>query len=252
MKSMRSHLRNFLLGLVGLLLLATAAYPIGLPFRPGQATAVATATATVTIGGTTFVSGDTVAVTFTNTGIPGFPITVTYTLGGGESVTTIATGLKNLINGSAPLAAAGITALSSAGVITVSQTSAVTTATTISSGGVTGTGNETVTLSPVSGILAAVTGAATMNQDAGTITSDYLTVAAGATYTLTVGCDSVTSNSVVQVTMSFGTNTTGDPTLNTVAVGQTPGQASFVIVVTNRHASVALNGTLKFAFVVFN
>jgi hypothetical protein len=98
----------------------------------------------------------------------------------------------------------------------------------------------------------AVSGAASLNQDAGTITSESLTTAAAGTYTLTVGCDLVTSNSVVQVSLSNGSNSAGDPTLNTVAVGQTPGQASFVCVVTNRHATNALNGTLKFAFVVFN
>jgi hypothetical protein len=94
----------------------------------------------------------------------------------------------------------------------------------------------------------AVSGAASLNQDAGTITSESLTTAAGLTYTLTVGCDAVTINSVVQVELYPGTNSAGDPTLNSV----TPLNGSFVCVVSNRHATNALNGTLKFGFVVFN
>jgi hypothetical protein len=102
------------------------------------------------------------------------------------------------------------------------------------------------------GTAIAVSGAAALNQDAGTVTSESLTTAAGATYTLTVGCDSVTSNSVVQVSLSNGTNSAGDPTIGTITPTQTPGGGAFVVVVTNRHATNALNGTLKIAFVVFN
>jgi hypothetical protein len=98
----------------------------------------------------------------------------------------------------------------------------------------------------------AVSGAASLNQDAGTITSESLTTVAGATYTLTVGCNAVTSNSVIQASLSNGTNSAGDPAISTITPTQTPGGAAFVVVVTNRHATNALNGTLKIAFVVFN
>jgi hypothetical protein len=209
----------------------------------------ASATGTVTIGGTSFVSLDTVALTFTNSSVTGLPVTVTYTLGGAETLTTIGTGLKNLINASAPLAAVGITATNVAGVISINQAGVPAGATTVSSGGVTGTGNETVTLSaPSTGVLNAVSGTATLNQSSGVITTEVLTTIAGATYTLTVGCPQAQPKSVVQASLGLGTNSTGDPTLNTV----TPGTGVLTFVITNRHASAVLNGTLKVAFSVFN
>ena len=51
-----------------------------------------------TIAGAVFTAADTVSLLFVNSSVPGFPVLVIYTLGAGESATTIATGLKNLIN----------------------------------------------------------------------------------------------------------------------------------------------------------
>ena len=116
-------------------------------------TAVASATATATIAGGAFNNGDTVALTFLNTSVTGFPVTVTYTLGAGESATTVATGLKNLINANATLSAGNLTAASALGVITISQQGAIGNSTTVQST-ITGTGSETVTFNPTSGILA--------------------------------------------------------------------------------------------------
>ena len=109
------------------------------------------ASITATIGGTVFHTGDTVALTFNNTQIAGFPITVTYTLGAGESTTTIATGLKNLINANSTLANVNITATSAAAVVTISQAGAVIGQVTALTDAITGTGNETVAFNPLSG-----------------------------------------------------------------------------------------------------
>lgn len=99
---------------------------------------------TATVGGTSFVSGDTVSLTFGNPDLTSFPVKITYTLGAGESITTIATGLKNLINANANLTAVGIAATSSSAIVTITQT----------------IGNETVTLNPANGNLAGGAGTA--------------------------------------------------------------------------------------------
>jgi hypothetical protein len=114
---------------------------------------LANASITATIGGSSFVSTDTVNIQFVNSQITGFPVTVTYTLGAGESATTIAAGLKALINGNAILTAAGVSAGNVAGVLTITQPGFVGNATQLTSV-VTGTGNETVTYNPVTGFMA--------------------------------------------------------------------------------------------------
>jgi hypothetical protein len=82
-------------------------------------------TYTVTIGGTTFTSGDTATLDFINPNLPTGKgdESVTYTLGGAESATTVATGLTALINADANLKAVGITATSAAAVITINYPS---------------------------------------------------------------------------------------------------------------------------------
>lgn len=98
------------------------------------------------------------------------------------------------------------------------------------------------------GTATAVSGAATLNQDAGTITTDSLSTAAGSTYTLTIGCNQITPNSVVLATMGNGTNSAGDPTISTVK----PGNGVVTIVITNRASAAALNGTLLVALIILN
>lgn len=90
----------------------------------------------------------------------------------------------------------------------------------------------------------ATSGAATLNQPSGVITSEALTTAAAATYTLTLTCANIAATDIVQCTLGNGTNTAGAPVINTV----TPAAGSVVIVVKNVHASAALNGTLIFMF----
>lgn len=81
---------------------------------------------------------------------------------------------------------------------------------------------------------------------AGVVTSEALTTAAGATYTLTITNSDIAAADQVFASVSLGTATTGMPAVATVA----PGAGSVVIVVQNIHASAALNGTIKVAFLV--
>lgn len=89
-------------------------------------------------------------------------------------------------------------------------------------------------------------GAATLNKPSGKITTEALTTAAGATYTLTLTNSEIAAADIVQVSVALGTATTGTPTITTVK----PAAGSVVIIVQNIHASAALNGTLVFAFQV--
>jgi hypothetical protein len=91
-------------------------------------------------------------------------------------------------------------------------------------------------------------GASTLNQDAGIITTESLTTAAGSTYTEVINCNAVTAYSLVFVSIQNGSNAAGDPSLQLV----TPAAGKVTITVVNRHASAAFNGTLKFSVLVFN
>lgn len=90
----------------------------------------------------------------------------------------------------------------------------------------------------------ATAGAATLNKDAGVITSEALTTAAGATYTLTITNSSIAAADQVFASVQLGSATAGMPCITKV----TPGAGSVVIVVQNIHASAALDGTIKVAF----
>jgi hypothetical protein len=94
---------------------------------------------------------------------------------------------------------------------------------------------------------AATAGAATLNKNAGVITSEALSTAAGAQYTLTVTNSDIAAVDQVMASVQLGSATTGTPAITTV----TPGAGSVVIVVQNIHATAALNGTIKIAFVRF-
>ena len=96
------------------------------------------------------------------------------------------------------------------------------------------------------GTATATAGAATLDKAAGVITSEALTTAAAATYTLTLTNAVVEAGSIVLASLKNGTNTQGDLSLGLV----TPAAGSVVIKVVNRHASEALNGTIKVSFVV--
>ena len=90
----------------------------------------------------------------------------------------------------------------------------------------------------------AVTGAATLNKATGKITTEALTTAAGASYTLTLTNSQIAAADTVFVSLANGTNSAGDPVGGRV----TPAAGSVTIIVNNRHASAALNGTLVISF----
>ncbi|MDB5733346.1 MAG: hypothetical protein JWQ03_3241 [Variovorax sp.] len=93
---------------------------------------------------------------------------------------------------------------------------------------------------------AATAGAATLNKSAGVITSEALTTAAGATYTLTLTDSAIAAADQVFASVALGTATTGMPVITTVK----PAAGSVVIILQNIHASAALNGTVKVSFAV--
>lgn len=100
-----------------------------------------------------------------------------------------------------------------------------------------------------SGEVSATTGAATVNATAGTVTSESLTTAQNAIYTLTLTNSAVKAGSIVVASVANGTNTQGTPMIGRVQ----PANGSVVIQVINKHATAeALNGTVKVNFVVVN
>ncbi len=106
-----------------------------------------------------------------------------------------------------------------------------------------GDGIETIS----SGTATATSGAATLNKRSGKITSEALTTAAAAAYTLTLTNSAIAATDIVLVSVANGTNTQG-----IVVPGRvTPGNGSVVILIENQHASQALNGTLVISFVAF-
>lgn len=107
-----------------------------------------------------------------------------------------------------------------------------------------GTGDGSLQLDTGTRTATAVAGAATLAKTSGVITTEGLTTAAGATYTLTLTNSKIGVGDQVYVSVANGTNTAGMPCVTTV----TPAANSVVIVVQNIHAADALNGTLKISF----
>lgn len=94
----------------------------------------------------------------------------------------------------------------------------------------------------------AAAGKAVLNGDAGVITTESLTQAAGATYTLTLACNEAQPGSVVLVQPGLGSSTQGQPVVTSIV----PTVGKIVIVITNAHATLALNGTLQIGILVCN
>lgn len=92
----------------------------------------------------------------------------------------------------------------------------------------------------------ATAGAATLNQPSGIITSEALTTATTVTYTLVITNNQVLATDLIQVTLGFGTNTTGCPVL----VSAVAGAGTITCKVFNAGAA-ALNGTLTFTYVIW-
>jgi hypothetical protein len=91
----------------------------------------------------------------------------------------------------------------------------------------------------------AVAGAATLNKSSGVVTSEALTTAAGADYTLTLTNSTIAAADVVLASVQL-TSAGGTPTIASV----TPAAGSVVIVVQNIHASAAFAAAIKVAFAV--
>ncbi len=96
------------------------------------------------------------------------------------------------------------------------------------------------------GAATAAAGAVTLNAVAGTITTESLTTAAGAAYTLTFTNSQILGTSLIIPIVTLGTSTQGVPVVITV----TAGSGSATIVVRNDHGSLAFNGTLKIQFLL--
>lgn len=90
-------------------------------------------------------------------------------------------------------------------------------------------------------------GAITMNAGRGVITTESLSTAAGAVYTLTLTNSRIAAADIVIAQCRVGgTNTTVGPAVVTV----TPAAGSAVINIRNTHAASALNGTIAVDFLV--
>jgi hypothetical protein len=87
-------------------------------------------------------------------------------------------------------------------------------------------------------------GAATINHNSGVITTEALTTAHGAEYSMVVTNNNLTATSAVVASVQNGTNTTNPVAISSI----TPAAGSVTIKVVNLHASAALNGTLIISF----
>ena len=95
------------------------------------------------------------------------------------------------------------------------------------------------------GTATAAAGAVTLANRSGKITTESLTTAQGATYTLTITNTAAKATDLVLVSVANGTNSQATP----VPIRATPADGSIVILVKNMHDSaVALNGTLVVSF----
>jgi len=97
----------------------------------------------VVVGGTATAS-DQVRLTFTCTSLAGSPITVSYTVGSGNTTAQMATGLAAAVNGNATISGAGIVATATGSYVGVSQPATLSPMCAFV-GSVTGSATETVT-----------------------------------------------------------------------------------------------------------
>jgi hypothetical protein len=96
-----------------------------------------------------------------------------------------------------------------------------------------------------SGTATATGGAATLANRFGKVTSEALTTAQNAIYTLTITNTAIRATDIVLASVANGTNTQGTPVVTRVQ----PADGSLVILVSNLHASAqALNGTIVVSF----
>lgn len=94
------------------------------------------------------------------------------------------------------------------------------------------------------GTATATAGAATLANRAGKVTSEALTTAAAALYTLTITNSAVAATDICLASVANGTSTTGVPAISRVQ----PAAGQLVVTVQNIAASAALNGTIVVSF----
>jgi len=90
-----------------------------------------------------------------------------------------------------------------------------------------------------------VSNAGTINARAGLITTEALTTAAGAAVSLDITCAQCAATDLLRVWRQGGTSDEGTEVFYGV-----PGAGSFDIILENRHASAAFDGTFIFGFEV--
>ena len=96
------------------------------------------------------------------------------------------------------------------------------------------------------GTATSTAGAATINHQAGVVTTEALTTAAASAYAFTLTDSRITTTSIVQLQLMGGTNTTRGIECRAI-----PGAGSATLSFYNNNvAGTALNGTLIFGFVV--
>lgn len=169
-----------------------------------------------------------------------------------SNTASVATGLK--VTGAAAAAGLAVAVISSgtdenltinakgAGTVTINGTA--TGKTTIGSNLSVATGKTLSLLD--TGTATATAGAATLSKSTGKVTSESITTAAGAAYTLTLTNTQIAAADIVMTNVANGTNSQGIPVIGLV----TPGAGSCTIVVHNLHASQAFNGTVVISFMV--
>lgn len=224
------------------------------------------------INGTVTTTGLTMPA-FTSGNITGSTSLTLTTTGAANALTLNTAAATSANSGAITIQTGGITTSGTAGAITIDSGAGVTangaitigttnadsvsigrsTKTTTVNGALTATGLTTLNggltlgagsnLTSDTGTATAVAGAATLNKQSGTITSESLTTAAGSTYTLTITDSVVTAASRVFASADNGTNTGGELTVQRI----TPAAGSVVIVVKNT-GGIAYNGTIKINF----
>ena len=102
------------------------------------------------------------------------------------------------------------------------------------------------TINADSSTATATAGAATLSKMAGVVTTESLTTAAAAAYTLTLTNTTIAATDMVFASVANGTNSAGIPIVGRV----TPGSGSCTILIENQHGSNAFNGTIKISFLV--
>lgn len=106
---------------------------------------------------------------------------------------------------------------------------------------------KTKALGVVASTGTASSGAVTLNAKAGHVTSESLTTALNAIYTLTITNSEVSANSLVFASVANGTNTKGTP----MVIRTQPSAGSLVVTVQNKHASSeAFDGTIVVSFLI--